>query len=385
MRIKKKYICILLFVLLTIPAMASSVHQRIAVLFNDSQVYVNNKPIAVNSMTYEGTLYVPLREVSQLLNKEVVYDSKNKIAHINDKKDLFSELKSINSAGINGVNVGMSKDELIDALGLPNRVDTSIHGFTWYVYNKNLEKYVQAGVKDNEVIAVYSNIGDWDLEHSVKLGLEKSIIDRKLGSPLPTFEEGNKTYTVTNNDGMALYKFNKQLYAYIFYDIYHNNTVTGMMMWDKKLPFNDIYIGNYDDFDSVEWQKAMSKQMFDLNNTIRIRNSLNCFEWDNNIASVAYSHSCDMAKNKYFDHTNKKGKTPFDRLTEHGLKYVLASENIAKGQRNSIFAFEALMNSKSHRDNILGNYSKLGVGVFYYDGDKKAYYTQNFITPSLGE
>ena len=60
-----------------------------------------------------------------------------------------------------------------------------------------------------------------------------------------------------------------------------------------------------------------------------------------------------MLDNNYFDHINKQGETPFDRMEKEGVKYISAGENIASGQFNAIYAHEALMNSKGHRKNIL--------------------------------
>ncbi len=39
-----------------------------------------------------------------------------------------------------------------------------------------------------------------------------------------------------------------------------------------------------------------------------------------------------MAKNHYFDHTNLKGQSPFDRLKKDGITFNSAGENLAYGQ-----------------------------------------------------
>jgi uncharacterized protein YkwD len=87
-----------------------------------------------------------------------------------------------------------------------------------------------------------------------------------------------------------------------------------------------------------------------------------------------------MAENGYFSHINLQGKSPFDRMDANGLIYRQAAENIACGQFNAIFAHEAWMNSSGHRSNILGECSKLGVGISF-GGTYKVYYTQTFFSP----
>ncbi|MDU2198224.1 MAG: CAP domain-containing protein, partial [Peptostreptococcaceae bacterium] len=72
-------------------------------------------------------------------------------------------------------------------------------------------------------------------------------------------------------------------------------------------------------------------------------------------------------------------ETPFDRMKKEGITYISAGENIASGQFSAIYAHEALMNSKGHRKNILGNYKYIGVGVDF-GGTYKIYYTENFYT-----
>ncbi|MFM1655740.1 CAP domain-containing protein [Brevibacillus sp. B_LB10_24] len=77
---------------------------------------------------------------------------------------------------------------------------------------------------------------------------------------------------------------------------------------------------------------------------------------------------------------NPDRKSPFDRMKKDGIIYKQASENIAAGQTSAIFAHESWMNSAGHRKNILGDYSRLGVGMSF-GGTYSTYYTQNFYQP----
>ncbi|MEM5614453.1 hypothetical protein AAHB43_10095 [Staphylococcus pseudintermedius] len=44
-----------------------------------------------------------------------------------------------------------------------------------------------------------------------------------------------------------------------------------------------------------------------------------------------------MAENQYFDHTNLKGESPFERIEKDGHQYQTAAENLAYGQTECDF------------------------------------------------
>lgn len=71
---------------------------------------------------------------------------------------------------------------------------------------------------------------------------------------------------------------------------------------------------------------------------------------------------------------------PFDRMEKAGIFYRAAGENIAVGYRNAVSAHEGWMNSPGHRENILGDYEYIGVGIVF-GGEYQVYYTQDFYTP----
>lgn len=66
---------------------------------------------------------------------------------------------------------------------------------------------------------------------------------------------------------------------------------------------------------------------------------------------------------EYFSHTRPNGELCFTVLTEAGIAYWSAGENIAKGQGTPEEVVEDWMNSEGHRANILGDYTHIIVGV----------------------
>ncbi len=79
-----------------------------------------------------------------------------------------------------------------------------------------------------------------------------------------------------------------------------------------------------------------------------------------------------------FSHTRPNGSSFFTALTEFGVKYSAAGENIAYGQRTPQEVVTAWMNSPGHRANIMnGSFGKLGVGV-YQASNGTIYWAQLF-------
>jgi hypothetical protein len=68
-------------------AFAGGVKQKIDVIFNAVNLEVNGKPVKADSILYNGTTYVPIRAVSEILDKEVGWDEKTNTASINDKRN----------------------------------------------------------------------------------------------------------------------------------------------------------------------------------------------------------------------------------------------------------------------------------------------------------
>lgn len=78
-----------------------------------------------------------------------------------------------------------------------------------------------------------------------------------------------------------------------------------------------------------------------------------------------------------FSHTRPDGRSCFTALTEAGVNYRLAGENIAWGQRTPEQVMTGWMNSSGHRANILQE-SFTHIGVGYYQEGGVNYWTQLF-------
>jgi subtilisin family serine protease len=98
------------------------------------------------------------------------------------------------------------------------------------------------------------------------------------------------------------------------------------------------------------------------------------------LTSVAGAHSADMAAQRYFSHTGKDGRSPFDRMRQAGYAGRAMGENIAAGQTTPQAVMSAWMRSPGHRANILRcSFKEIGIG-HVEGGPMRHYWTQVFGT-----
>ncbi len=72
-------------VMLGIPTFAKSISQSIYVSFNAAQIALNGKAVTLDNFIYEGSTYVNLAKICDLLGKTTSWDSKTKTINIIDK------------------------------------------------------------------------------------------------------------------------------------------------------------------------------------------------------------------------------------------------------------------------------------------------------------
>lgn len=81
------------------------------------------------------------------------------------------------------------------------------------------------------------------------------------------------------------------------------------------------------------------------------------------LINVARAHCEDMFKRGYFSHQSPEGLTPFDRMTNGGVSFSFAGENLALAPNNQL-AMQGFMQSPGHKENILqANFGRVGIGV----------------------
>lgn len=373
----------------------SKENTRVALQIGSKRAYVNNRLVILDAaaIIINGRTFVPVRFISESLGANVDWNDREKTVIINtndnpavSESDNTSVQKSTQpSASASGqednINLGSlmgaSVNKVTELFGQPVRKDLSKYGFYWYIYNRDYSRYIQIGIDESgKVAGIYTNSEHYSIDGNINVGDPGTVIDF-WSAPIQYIKKGNVRYKYDNNNEQELHLINDSFYATVFFDIHNSGKITAFLLIDKQ---TELSLKSYYGQPSTELRISYENQIFDLANSVRVRNGKTPFVYDEKLASVARKHSEDMAANGYFSHTDLKGQSPFDRMTQAGLKYSKAAENIAWGQSCAIFAHEGWMNSSGHRANILGDCKALGVGVKVgNEGD--IYYTQNFYTP----
>ena len=121
---------------------------------------------------------------------------------------------------------------------------------------------------------------------------------------------------------------------------------------------------------------AQEQKMANLLNQDRKNNGLAALTLDPELCRIARIKSADMRDNGYFAHESPTYGRVGQMLSHFGYRYSAAGENIAH-HANVDKAQAAFMSSSGHRQNILGSWTKFGVGIVQ-DAQGYIYATQIF-------
>ena len=130
------------------------------------------------------------------------------------------------------------------------------------------------------------------------------------------------------------------------------------------------------------YQKETS-EMLDLINKERTKNGIGILKTQKNLVEASSYFANYMAQKdvdgSFFEHTEKSGRTPWERCKDFGYP-ITCGENLAAGQLTVNQAFEDLMKSSSHRKNILNpKYCQIGISKAQNpDSYYGVYWVQNF-------
>lgn len=124
-------------------------------------------------------------------------------------------------------------------------------------------------------------------------------------------------------------------------------------------------------------QDAFANEVVRLVNEERAKAGLPALTVDRGAASAAQVRAKEIERS--FSHTRPDGSSFNSALTEAGVNFRGAGENIAYGQNSPDKVMEGWMNSSGHRANILNSsYTSIGVG-HYQNASGVNYWTQLFI------
>ena len=110
-----------------------------------------------------------------------------------------------------------------------------------------------------------------------------------------------------------------------------------------------------------------AQEVVRLVNEERAKNGLSALTIDYTAAKAADVRAGEIES--YFSHTRPDGSSCFTALSQAGVSYMGAGENIAKGQRTPAEVMNGWMNSSGHRANILNaKFTKIGVSYKMVNG-----------------
>lgn len=119
--------------------------------------------------------------------------------------------------------------------------------------------------------------------------------------------------------------------------------------------------------------------MLDLVNVERTSHEINTLTADSRLVVFARSYANEMADRDFFSHVSPITGNLLSRVNKAGFKHwVLAGENLADAP-SAEDAFQALMESPSHRANLLNpTYDAMGIGAVD-GGDYGTIFVQEFM------
>jgi uncharacterized protein YkwD len=148
--------------------------------------------------------------------------------------------------------------------------------------------------------------------------------------------------------------------------------------------FDDISVDASQPDGGTGGQKGLLPQeaeVIALINQQRQQMGLSALQINDSLVAAARRHSTDMAGNDFVGHTGSDGSSPWDRIRDADYNLRYGGENVAAGYSTPQDVFNAWMNSRGHRDNMLNpNFCDIGAGYSY---DPASTYT-HYWTLTLG-
>jgi uncharacterized protein YkwD len=254
------------------------------------------------------------------------------------------------------LQIGDSTDEVIRKLGFPGRIAETEYNFTYYIYNNDYKKLLFVALLKNKVVGFYTDALDFEYQ-GFGYGATLNEINAALGENFSLSEVLTKT--------ISEYKVS------ILMDKLETGKAVGIYVLSDRVK---------EDGHNEETLTQVEQMVYDLTNSIRVRNGLEPLSWSSSAGQAARKHSRYMAAEDFFSHIDPSHRGPGDRLNAEGISYKKCGENIIAGYGSAILSSHGWFVSKNHRKNLLNaNFRYLGVG-FIYDEDSvyKTYITQNF-------
>ncbi len=105
-------------------------------------------------------------------------------------------------------------------------------------------------------------------------------------------------------------------------------------------------------------------RLLELINIERVSNNLEPLKLNNNLNNASLAKAQNMIDLDYFSHYGPDGRKPWDWIDRKSYQYIYAGENLAMNFLSAKSAHEALMQSPTHKKNILNpRYEDVGISI----------------------
>ena len=119
--------------------------------------------------------------------------------------------------------------------------------------------------------------------------------------------------------------------------------------------------------------EPVASALIAAHNRERTERKLSTLVAEPRLTQAAKIHAADMASHATMSHDGSDGSHPADRVKRQKYPYLLTGENVAMAQTSVDEVMKAWMDSPHHRENILGDFSEIGVARAEA-GDKTPYW-----------
>lgn len=258
----------------------------------------------------------------------------------------------------------------------------SEYDMSWHMLNDDYSQFYLVGEKNGRIVGGYDTRQGQRL-FGIEIGASSVTVANQYGDPIQQIiKSGNyfkQTYLSKYGHTTHCTYFINGKYVTFFYDIYANNTVRSILWVTQQVERSKK---NFFAQPSSTLRDSYEEMMLHLMNEARVTANLDTLVYTPQYNATARAHSLDMIQNNYFGHKDQHGNRACDRMDAGGISFYWFGENLAYGQYSAIYAHEALMNSLSHRQNILREqFTHSFVGV-QFTSTNIPYFTVNFYSES---
>ena len=128
----------------------------------------------------------------------------------------------------------------------------------------------------------------------------------------------------------------------------------------KEISKEDI--NEYKDIQSENTYTDLINEVYEITNNYRSLVGVSSLTLDSSLVEAASIRAKEL--NDSFSHTRPNGSSCFTVLSELGISYGTAGENIAAGYSSSQSVIEGWRSSSGHYQNIISSkFKKIGIGV----------------------